>query len=66
METKNFLVQFEIDGQEFETDFFISIIGPMAITNEIKNIYAWKQIKKSYPDVKREEVSNIRITDLPD
>jgi hypothetical protein len=38
----------------------------MAITNEIKNIYAWKQIKKSYPDVKREEVSNIRITDLPD
>lgn len=66
METKNFLVQYEINGQQFETDFFISIIGSMAITNEIKNIYAWKQIKKSYPDIKREDVSNIRITDLPD
>jgi hypothetical protein len=66
MDTKNFKVQYEINGQQFEKDFFISIIGEMAITNEIKNIYAWKQIKKSHTDIKREDVSDIKITDLPD
>lgn len=66
MDEKNFRVQYEINGQQFDIDFFISIIGEMTITNEIKNIYAWKQIKKSHPDIKREDVSNIKITDLPD
>jgi hypothetical protein len=66
MDTKNFRVQYELNGKQFETDFFISIIGEMAITNEIKNIYAWKQIKKSHENINREDVSDIRITDLPD
>jgi len=66
MDTKNFRVQYEINGQKCEKDFFISIIGEMPVSNEIKNIYAWKQIKKSHEDINREDVSNIRITDLPD
>jgi hypothetical protein len=66
MDTKTFRVQYEINGQKFETDFFISIIGEMEITNAIKNIYAWKEIKKSHENINREDVSNIIITELPD
>jgi len=66
MDTKNFRVQYEFNGQQFEIEFFISILGEMPISNEMKNIYAWKQIKKSHEDISREDVSNIRITDLPD
>lgn len=60
METKNYRVNYQINGNHYHSDFSMS----GTITNETKNISAWNKIKQSHPNVKREDVSNIRIDDL--
>lgn len=57
---KNFRVHFQIDEIQQFIDFSV---GPV-ITNETINAAAWTMIKKSHPDVRREEVSIISIDEL--
>jgi hypothetical protein len=57
---KNYRVYYQINEIPYHIDFSV---GPV-ITQETINISAWTMIKKSHPDVRREDVSNISVDEL--
>ncbi len=60
METKNFRVHYQINGQPHQTDF--SMEG--TINNETKRISAWSWIQKAHPNIRRDSVTDMNIEDL--
>ena len=60
MKAKNFRATYDINGKKDHIDFSVGTI----INDETINISASHVIFKKHPNIKKEEISNIKIEEL--